>query len=182
MKYNRWTKVLATAFGAQQELAEVVTMIDEVALRELLTRKRPPTEHESRLLRQSPATRRQLYLLADVIRAEHYLAWKQSGIDATLVYRAASSPETKPVSLNDNPDFSLTLYPLDTEGKTWNLHLRLSERSAKLADTGIRLIDDEGAVWMAGHPDADGELSNDWSFEESPLERLHRHCLHVLPG
>lgn len=181
MKRNKRMKILAAVFGAQQEPAENAVMIDEVALRELLTRKRPPTEHEARLLRQSPATRRQLYWLADVIRAEQYLFWKQVGINATLVYRAASSAETKPVSLTDNPDFSLTLYPLDTEGKAWNLHLRLSERSAKLADTGIRLIDDEGKVWIAGYPDADGELSDDWIFEESPLERLHRHCLYVLP-
>jgi hypothetical protein len=61
------------------------------------------------------------------------------------------------------------------------LHLQLSERLLRLSDTGIRLIDSKGVVWLEGQPDAAGELSGNWQHPGSPLGELLECRLHIQP-
>lgn len=156
-------------------------MPDDERLREALTGRRPFDADERRLFLRSPTARARLNRLAEVIRAETYARWHRGGIAADIVYRAAAGGETKPISVTSNPDFALTLFPLHPEGGAWSLHLRLSPRAFEALSVGVRLIDSDGAVWLEGRPDRDGELSGDWRLSESPLERLREFRLRVEP-
>ncbi len=153
---------------------------DEASFRDIVAGKRAITEAERRILLRSPDARRRFYFLADVIRAEAYVKWRRAGMATTLHYRAAASSSVKPVTIN-NPDFTLTLFPLDNQGKEWTLHIRLSESAMELIEAGIRVVDDRGELWIAGRPDADGELSANWRLGDSPLERLYKTQLSIQP-
>lgn len=184
MKQEQLIRLLAATLRAQREppaTMQAEAALEEESLRAALADQGALPAAERRALLRSPAARHQIYFLADVIRAERYVRWKQAGIDSTLRYQAAASGAVEPVTLDSNPDFILTLFPLDEQGTAWNLHLKLSAQARKLADAGIRLVDDQGDVWMVGQPDADGELSGDWPGEGAPLELLRERRLRVQP-
>ncbi len=183
MNRNKKLNLLAAVLAMQDEaIAPTVGARDETPWREALARADALSEEERKALLHSPSARRQFYFMADVARAEAYVRWKQAGIETSLYYRAAASPTVEPLKIESNPYFTLVLFPLDEEGKTWNLFLKLSPAFQRLASAGIRLVDDRGEVWLAGQPDADGELSSDWRLEGSPLERLHQQQLQIQPG
>lgn len=46
---------------------------------------------------------------------------------------------------------------------------------------GFQLVDSEGLVWLAGHPDAYGELLGFWQRDESLWQRVHRVRLELVP-
>ncbi|MDS4032401.1 MAG: hypothetical protein RKO66_20405 [Candidatus Contendobacter sp.] len=185
MNGNKQLKLLAALLAIQEDAlapTAAADACDEVHWQEALTRKSALRGNARKALLHSPQTRRQFYFMADVTRAEAYARWKQAGIETALRYRAAASPTVEPLKIESNPHFTLILFPLDDEGKTWNLYLKLSAAFRPLASAGIRLVDDRGEVWLAGQPDADGELSSDWQLEGSPLERLLQHQLQIQPG
>jgi len=185
MNQLRLIKLLAATLAAQREPPVMLpkeTVLDEKGIWDVLAGKRHWHDAERHALLRSPAARHQLYFLADVARAERYVHWKQAGIDSALRYQAAASGSIEPVTIDSNPHFILTLFPLDERGETWHLHLKLSEQARKCTATGIHLIDDQGDVWMAGQPDADGELSNDWQRGQSPLELLRERRLRLQPS
>lgn len=185
MNRNQQLKLLATVLAMQEDAfapAATAGTRDEAHWREVLARTGTLREAERNMLLHSPQARRQFYFMADVARAEAYARWKQAGIETSLCYRAAASPTVEPLKIESNPHFTLILFPLDEEGKTWNLYLKLSPRFRPLASAGIRLVDEGGEVWLAGQPDGDGELSGDWLLEGSPLERLRQQQLQIQPG
>lgn len=184
MNRNKQVKLLAAVLAMQDEAVAPAAAgaRDETPWREALARQGALNEEERQVLLHSPSARRQFYFMADVARAEAYARWKQAGIETALRYRAAASPTVEPVKIESNPDFTLVLFPLDAEGKAWNLFLKLSPTFQPLASGGIRLVDEEGEVWLAGQPDSDGELSGDWQLAGSPLERLHQQQLQIQPG
>ncbi|MEI2780097.1 MAG: hypothetical protein V9H25_02095 [Candidatus Competibacter sp.] len=184
MNRNKQLKLLAAVLAMQDETVAPAAAgaRDETPWREALARKAALSESERKALLHSPQARRQFYFMADVARAETYARWKQAGIETSLCYRAAASPTVEPLKIESNPHFTLILFPLDEQGETWNLYLKLSPPLRQLATSGIRLVDDRGEVWLAGQPDADGELSGDWQLEGSPLERLLQQQLQIQPG
>lgn len=178
MNREQLNKLLVSGLAQQDEpVAAPEIDLDDAELRDIVTGQRTLNTQEQQALLISPALRRRLYFLADVIRAETYAAWQQEGIDPVLHYQAAASSEVEPVTVDNNPDFTLTLYPLDDMATNWTLHLQVSLRIRDLTPKGIRLLDDAGETWLAGQPDADGELSADWVLSGSPVERLHSHTL-----
>lgn len=185
MNRDKQLKLLAEVLAMQEDsVTQPVAdgARDEIKWREVLVRKGTLSEGERKVLLHSPNVRRQFYFMADVVRAEAYARWKQAEIETSLRYRAAASPTVEPLKIESNPNFTLILFPLDELGQTWNLYLKLSPSFRQLASAGIRLVDDQGDVWLAGQPDVDGELSGDWHLEGSPLERLRQQQLQIQPG
>ncbi|NJN48331.1 MAG: hypothetical protein HC808_19720 [Candidatus Competibacteraceae bacterium] len=173
--------LLAVTLAGQAEPAPLESELDETRLREVLTGRSVLAASERKQLLRSPAARRQLYFLADILRAETYARWRQAAIDTELLYQAAASSSVEPLQITSNPYYSLSLFPLDSEGRAWTLYLKLSAQLRQQVITGVRLIDDEEQVWLAGKPDSDGELSGDWHLPGSPIERLRQTKLHLKP-
>ena len=156
--------------------------LDDQRLREALTGKNPLDTAERHALLRSPAARRRLYFQRQLLRAEASYRWTAAAIQSDILYQAAAGGEPRVVTVADNRDFTLTLFPLDTTGTRWHLHLKISNRARELLEgIAIRLVDDVGTEWLAGQPDADGEISADCPFKESPLDLLVDRRLHLEP-
>ena len=124
--------------------------------------------------------------VATALRAETRAHWQRAGVVAELAYQAAADDEVRPVSVDGNRDFGVSLLPLDPQGRRWTVSLRLSSRvmaglvGQDLAGR-VRLTDSGGGLWLQGQPDSDGELSGDWMLDESPLLRLRLYTLSIEP-
>jgi hypothetical protein len=156
--------------------------LDDQRLREALTGRSPLDTGERHALLRSPAARRRIYFQHQLLRAETLYRWAAAGIHSDISYQAAADAAPRVVTLSDNPDFTLTLFPLDVAGSRWHLHLKLSARvQASLSGIAIRLLDDAGRQWLAGRPDADGEIGADYPFAESPVDLLIERRLQIEP-
>jgi len=162
--------------------AQAAGLTDEGRLRAVVSGRRPLSLDEQRLLLRSPQARQQLYGVAVALRAETRAHWRQAGVDTALVYQAAAADEVRPVSVDSNPDFSVSLFPLDEQGRHWTVSLSLSGRVMQGLVGPLRLVDSDGGLWLQGTPDADGELSADWILPGSPLRRLRRFRLSIEPA
>jgi hypothetical protein len=174
-------RLMAAILAEQPDSAEVRPALDEARLQRALSESEPLSLTEQRLLWVSPATRRRLARLRDSQRAIQYQVWQQVGIIPQITYLAAADPTVQPITIETNPHFTLKLFPLDADGASWTLFLKLSDTAHRTLSTGVRLVDTGGVQWLAGQVDADGELSADWTYAEPPLQRLHRYELRVEP-
>ena len=154
---------------------------DTRRLREAINGRRPLNADERGQLLRSPRARARFVRVATELRAETRAHWRRSGIIPDLVYQAAADNEIRPVKVEDNPDFGVSLYPLDPQGRSWTVSLRLSPRVMDGLPGQVRLLDSDGGLWLQGRPDDDGEISADWPLPGSPLERLRRFSLSIEP-
>jgi len=164
---------------------------DDAQLRDALTGRQVFSDAQRTQLLRSPQARERLMRVATALRAETRAHWQQAGVVAELAYQAAADDDVRPVSVDSNRDFGVSLLPLDPQGQRWTVSLRLSRRvMAGLVGQGlagqdlasqVRLLDSGGGLWLQGRPDSDGELSGDWALDESPLLRLRRYKLSIEP-
>ena len=174
---------------------------DDAGLRDALTGRQALSDAQRSQLLRSPQARERLMRVATTLRAETRAHWQRAGVVAELAYQAAADDEVRPVSVDGNRDFGVSLLPLDPQGRRWTVSLRLSRRvmaglagqdlageglaGQGLADLGpagqVRLLDSGGGLWLQGRPDSDGELSGDWALDESPLLRLRLYTLSIEP-
>jgi hypothetical protein len=149
---------------------------------EVLAAHRGFDDRERAVLLRLPAVRDRLRFLAEARRAEQFLRWKELAVDNGLALCAASGGPIEPVTLS-NPDFTLTLLPLDPFGQEWMLHLRLAARLVVgFAGSPLRVRDEQGVTWLQGTPDADGELSAPWLCAGSPVDQLATNRLVIEPA
>jgi len=161
--------------GAGQELGEE-------RVREILSAKKAATREEQQILINSPAARRQLYFMANVIRAEQLTKWQQSGINNVVQLQAAaqSYPDNQPITIDTNPNFIVTLFPPEEIDDNWTIHLKIAP--GLLTELkGLRLIDSADREWLAGTIDDDGEISQAWPYAEDPLTVLETQQLTIEP-
>ena len=85
------------------------------------------------------------------------------------------------MTIDTHPHLTVKLFPLDEHGARWTVFVKLAEPIHNSLVSGIRLVDTGGVQWLTGYVDKDGELSADWTYEESPLQRLHRYALRLEP-
>jgi len=157
-----------------------VRQFDDERLEAALDGSRPFSEEEKRQMLRSPAARDRLEFALEVRRAERFLRWRELAVEDTLSLQVAAAVE--PISFK-NVDFTLTLLPLDEAGGEWMLLLELGPRVLGTLEGGsVRIRDDQGAVWVEGSPDTDGEVSRPWALEGSPLDRLVGQRLHLEPA
>lgn len=154
---------------------------DRQRLRAAITGRRPLNADERDQLLRSPRARARFAAVAAALRAETRAHWQQTGISPELAYQAAADGEVRPVNVDDNPDFGVSLYPLDPQGRRWTVSLRLSQRVMDGLPAQVRLVDSDGGLWLQGRPGDDGEVSADWPLPDSPLERLRRFKLSIEP-
>ena len=162
--------------------AQAAGLTDEARLRAAISGRQPLNTDERRLLLRSQRARQHLHDVAAMLRADTRASWRQAGVDTQLVYQAAAAEEVRPVSVASNPDFAVSLFPLDQQGLRWTVSLSLSDRVMQGLAGPVRLVDSDGGLWLQGEPDADGELSADWALPDSPLRRLRRFRLSIEPG
>lgn len=177
-------KLLAATLNQQPESVEsegVVEKLQVERLREVLRNRSGLSYREARALLRSPAARRELYFEHSVMQAELYSKMIEADISTQIVLKAAAPADIVTLTIDSNPDFMLTLYPMDPEGREWTLHLKVSPRAANLMRSGVRLVDTAGNTWMSGCVDADGELSAAWALLGSPKEKLLNKILHIEP-
>ncbi|WP_295581499.1 hypothetical protein [uncultured Lamprocystis sp.] len=179
------TRILAWTLKGQAEPVAFAEPNPEPTVErtaEVLSGRRGFDDRERAALLRSPAARDRLRFLAEVRRAEQILQWKESAADDGLMLQAAAGGPIEPVTLS-NQDFTLTLLPLDPAGQEWMLHLRLAARLvAGFAGSPLRVRDEQGATWLQGSPDADGELSAPWLLGGSPVDRLATSRLVIEPA
>ncbi|WP_203070566.1 hypothetical protein [Falsiroseomonas ponticola] len=136
---------------------------------------------EQRLL-LSPAARLHHAQARDALRriAAHRLA--RAGVE-TEARRLAAATEADTFELR-SADFTLA-GQRDEEGADpeWLLLLRLSDRiCAALDGLPLRLLDEEGLVWLEGWPDASGTLGGVWTEHGTPMARLARMGVRIEGG
>ena len=183
---NELRGLLGEMLRAQPDRPETEPFPDEPRLREAISGKRPLAAHERRQLLRSPRARARLVEVAAGLRAQTRAEWRQTGVVTDIVYQAAAADEAKPtevrpVSVDGNRDFGISLFPLDAQGQRWTVSLRLSQRVMAGLAGQIRLVDSGGGLWLQGRPDADRELSGDWRLPGSPLDRLRQFKLSIEP-
>lgn len=174
-------RLLAAVLADQPERADAGMALDEVRLSRVLSGEESLTDAEQHLLWTSPAARQRLFTLHGIQRARQYLIWRQLGIAPLISYRAAADGAVQTITIDNHPDLTIKLFPLDEQGDRWTIFLKLSCQVQQSLVSGIRLVDTGGVQWLAGHVDKDGELSADWVHQESPLQRLHRYELRIDP-
>jgi hypothetical protein len=179
MNHDAMQHLMAGILAEQPERADAGASLDEARLRRALSGDEPLNHTEQQLLWTSPAARRRLMILRDVQRATQHQAWQRLGVESQIVYLAAADSTVQPITIDTHPHLTVKLFPLDEQGERWTVFLKLSEALQQTLLTGIRLLDTGGVQWLAGHVDHDGELSADWTHDESPLHRLHRYALRL---
>jgi hypothetical protein len=179
MNHDAKQRLMAAILTEQPERADAGTTLDEARLRRALSGDEPLNHAEQHILWTSPAARHRLMVLRDVQRAAQQRAWQRLGVAAQIVYLAAADSTVQPITIDTHPHLTVKLFPLDEQGERWTVFLKLSESLQQTLLTGIRLLDTGGVQWLAGHVDHDGELSADWTHDESPLHRLHRYALRL---
>jgi len=146
-------------------------------------RGRPLTEQERRLLARSAATRDRLGWLRHRERARSLAAWQAQAFGPQplqLLAAADETPAVSPVRLVGEY-YSVTLIPTDLEGRAWRITVQIAPPLIVATPGGFQLVDSEGLVWLAGHPDAYGELLGFWQRDESLWQRVHRVRLELVP-
>lgn len=179
MNHDAMQRLLAALLTEQPERADAGINLDEARLRRALAGEEPLTDAEQQLLWTSPAARHRLMALRAVQCATQQRAWQRLGVEPQIVYLAAADSTVQPITIDSHPHLTVKLFPLDEQGERWTVFLKLSESLQQTLLTGIRLLDTGGLQWLAGHVDHDGELSADWTHDESPLHRLHRYELRL---
>lgn len=152
-------------------------------LRALIFGRQPLTASERRLLAVSAATRDRLAWLRHLERARALAAWQAQTLGPEplkLMAAADAHPNPAPVRLTGE-HYSVQLIPADLEGRAWRISVQVDPALIVATPGGFRLADSEGLVWLAGHPDAYGELLGFWQREESLWERVHRVRLELVP-
>lgn len=173
--------LLAAILAEQPERSDAGIALDEARLRRALSGAEPLSAAEQQVLWTSPAARRRLAILHRVQCAAQYLAWQQAGIAPQISYLAAADAAVQPITIDTHPYLTVKLFPLDEHGARWTVFVKLAKPIHNSLVSGIRLVDTGGVQWLTGYVDKDGELSADWTHEESPLQRLHRYALRLEP-
>jgi hypothetical protein len=181
MNPDAMQRLLAAILAEQPERPDAGIALDEARLRRALSGAEPLSTAEQQVLWTSPAARRRLAILYRVQRAAQSLAWQQAGIASQIPYLAAADTAVQPVTIDTHPSLTVKLFPLDAHGARWTIFVKLTESIHNSLVSGIRLVDTGGAQWLTGYVDKDGELSADWTHQESPLQRLHRYELRLEP-
>ena len=181
MNPDAMQRLMAAILAEQPERPDAGIALDEARLRRALSGAEPLSTAEQQVLWTSPAARRRLAILHRVQRAAQYLAWQQAGIASQIPYLAAADAAVQPVTIDTHPYLTVKLFPLDAHGARWTIFVKLAEPIHNSLVSGIRLVDTGGVQWLTGYVDKDGELSADWTHEESPLQRLHRYELRLEP-
>ena len=104
---------------------------------------------------------------------------RQNGVALQLAYLAAADHPGHPITLDTHPALLVKLFPLDESGDRWTIFLKVTEQGQEALGSRIRLVDTGGVQWLAGQVDEDGELSADWAYQETPLQRLHQYELRL---
>jgi hypothetical protein len=183
-KRERLTRLLASVLAEQteatgQNIGDTPIPAERLAL--LARGLEQSTEREAVLMLRSPAARRALYFEAQTAAAEAFSALRAAQIRTAIAYRAAAPAVVEPIALDANPDFVVTLYPLDPEGTQWTVHLKASPNAARILRSRLRLIDNEGDVWLSGELDSDHELSSPWTLGIPPQRAATSRALRVEP-
>jgi len=181
MNPDAMQRLLTAILAEQPERPDAGIALDEARLRRALSGAEPLSTAEQQVLWTSPAARRRLALLHRVQRAAQYLAWQQAGIAPQISYLAAADAAVQPVTIDTHPHLTVKLFPLDEHGARWTVFVKLAEPIHNSLVSGIRVVDTGGVQWLTGYVDKDGELSAEWTYEESPLQRLHRYALRLEP-
>ncbi|WP_295451392.1 hypothetical protein [uncultured Thiodictyon sp.] len=152
-------------------------------LRAVIDGRQPLTPPERRLLARSAATRDRLAWLRHLTRAQALAAWQAQALGPQplqLLAAADETPAVAPVQLVGE-HYSVALIPVDLEGLTWRIAVQIAPPLIAATPGGFQLLDSEGLVWLAGHPDAAGELVGFWQREEPLWQRVHRVRLELVP-
>jgi len=174
-------KLLCATLNLQQDDGTDMAL-GERRVREILSEMSTATEAEQNSLLRYPSARRQLYFIADVMRAEQLAQWQQSGIENVIQLKAAAQrySDQQPIIIDTNQNFVVTLFPPEEEHDRWTIHLKMAANLITELK-GIRLKDSSGQEWLRGKPDADGELSQSWNYAEDPLTVLKTQQLIIEP-
>jgi hypothetical protein len=162
------------------DLAKMVSQISDVRLLAALRGELRLTIEEQKQLWSSPATRQRMLFLKQLEMATHL-----SGYPAIkpIVSKAAASinGEVQQVDI-EQAEYQLSIIPHDAQGLLWEIVLVVSENWRKKYVNGLILVEQEtGHIWLSGLFDENGELSQFWSFNESPVPRLKKYTLLLLP-
>lgn len=152
-------------------------------LRALIFGRQPLTAQERRLLACSPATRDRLAWLRHLERGRALAVWQAQTLGPEplqLMAAADEHPSLAPVRLAGE-HYSIQLIPADLDGRAWRISVQVDPALIVATPGGFQLADSEGLVWLAGYPDAYGEMVGFWQREESLWERVHRVRLELVP-
>lgn len=182
MKTNqqKLTRLRNRLLAEQPHDLDDTSRIPDSRMSEVLRGGTPFTLQEQRWFLFSPATRERFLWLQQAQRAETYLAWRRQQVFPESIDRlAADSPENgREVIHKTGYSVYLTEYP---EAREWEIALRVEDATLRAAPNGLQLVDDSGRVWVSGIPDADGEISDFWREETSPVAVLKQQTLHLEP-
>lgn len=157
--------------------------LTDARLRSVIFGHEPLAAEEKRLLARSAATRDRFAWLRHRERARTLAAWQTQGIEPQplqLLAAADEAPAVAPLRLVGD-DYTITLTPVDLDGQEWHMTLEIMPALRAANPTGFRLVDSDGLVWLAGHPDVDDTISGYWTYDESLWERVHRVSLQIMP-
>jgi hypothetical protein len=180
-RQGRLTRDVLDAIAAA-DLDDTQGLPDE-RLRALIFGRQPLTPPERRLLARSAVTRDRLAWLRHLERARSLAAWQEQALvprPLQLLAAADEAPVVAPVHLRGD-HYGVDLTPVDLDGHVWHIALRISPELIAATPGGFQLSDSEGLVWLAGHPDAGGELTGYWNRDESLWQRLQRVRLELSP-
>ncbi len=155
----------------------------DLRLRALIHGRQPLTTEERRLLARSAATRDRLAWLRHLERARALAAWQaQAMVPEPLQLLAAADEQSRPAPVRlAGEHYSVQLIPTDLDGRAWRISVAIAPALILATPGGFELVDSEGLTWLAGHPDAYGELVGFWQREEPLWERVHRVRLQLVP-
>ncbi|WP_295389544.1 hypothetical protein [uncultured Thiodictyon sp.] len=177
----RLTKDVLDAIAATDP-QDTQRLADE-RLQALIDGREPLTLPERRLLARSAVTRDRLGWLRHLARARSLAAWQAQALGPQplqLLAAADETPSVAPVRLVGE-HYSVALIPADLQGRAWRIAVQIASPLIAATPGGFQLVDSEGLVWLAGYPDAAGELVGFWQREEPLWERVHRVSLELVP-
>jgi len=157
--------------------------LSDERLRGFIHGRAPLTPPERRLLARSGVTRDRLAWLRHLERARALAAWEAQALVAAplqLLAAADETPAVGPVRLV-GAQYSVALIPADLEGRAWRIAVQVSPPLVAATPGGFQLVDSEGLVWLAGYPDAEGELVGFWQRDEPLWPRVHRVRVELVP-
>lgn len=179
-------RLLAWVLGEQEEPLfedDPVRSFSTERIRSALKGEQPFSKQEWAAVLRSPALRHRIRFTADVLQTERILQWRRAPVHRVLELQAAADDVVRPVTLS-NPDFTLTLYPLDEAGAQWALQLRVGTTARALLGNGPVVVreDPGGQIWLEGSLNSSGELSGPWVGMGPPLEHLKSARLLIEPA
>jgi len=157
--------------------------LDDECLGAVLRGRAPLTPPQRRLLARSAVTRDRLAWLRHRERARSLAAWQAQGLGPQplqLLAAADETPAVGPLHLVGE-HYSVALIPADLDGRAWRITVAVAPALIITTPGGFQLVDSEGLVWLAGHPDAYGELVGFWQRDEPLWQRVHRVRLELVP-